>query len=173
MPFDAFVSRKIKKWQKRAEDHGINFVDAVGVSPIEEIIYIYGGYKRMKKPQLRDSLAALAWSEQSPRWKTEARDERAIHALLTAVVHRTTGDIVKARELLTKEITVHDRRVFNGKLSDNWACPCAHYEMAIVCWMERNQDSSNTQATVEECLHYLDKVSKWETFDLDSRYVLP
>ncbi|KAK4895652.1 hypothetical protein LTR28_001923, partial [Elasticomyces elasticus] len=43
LPFDVFVTRKISKWQHRASEWGISFIDAIGVSPIEEMIYFWNG----------------------------------------------------------------------------------------------------------------------------------
>jgi hypothetical protein len=38
-PFDLFVVRKIDKWEHRAKEWSVPFVDAIGVSPLEEMIY--------------------------------------------------------------------------------------------------------------------------------------
>ncbi|KAK8250702.1 hypothetical protein HDK77DRAFT_189910 [Phyllosticta capitalensis] len=62
LPFDVFVARKLAKWQARAAARGGSLIDAVGVSPLEEMIYFWNGYKRMGDRHLSDSMKALRWS---------------------------------------------------------------------------------------------------------------
>ncbi|KAK5201422.1 Mitochondrial outer membrane protein iml2, partial [Cryomyces antarcticus] len=90
LPFDIFVLRKIRKWEHRAKEWGVEFVDAVGVSPIEEMIYFWNGYKRMRPEHLETSLARLAWSQSSanPLWAREGLDEHAILHVLRAATLR-------------------------------------------------------------------------------------
>ncbi|RDW75489.1 hypothetical protein BP6252_06631 [Coleophoma cylindrospora] len=171
LPFDAFVTRKINKWQARADQLGVDLVDAVGVSPMEEMIYYYGGHKWMQGSELEQSLAMISWSEKSPHWTTADVDERCILTLLKAVVHRWQGDLPTARSLLTG-ILKEDSKAFKGKLNDNWILPSAHYEMAIVSWTERDEPGNDQAVKVEECAQWLDKVSRWEKYELDARLSL-
>ncbi|KAI9825492.1 MAG: Mitochondrial outer membrane protein iml2 [Phylliscum demangeonii] len=199
-PWDTFVSRKIQKWEHRAQERKIDFVDAIGVSPIEEMIYLWNGYKRMGPAHLDDSLQVLqAWamtqdsghahthahaSSKAPSEAHRAKDdldERAIHALLHATALRNLDQHDAAREILQREILRHDRSAFKGHLKDDWACPCAHYEMAVICWKERRGGGPATAATtattpesgeankIRECAEWLDQVAKWESYDLDAR----
>jgi hypothetical protein len=41
LPLEVFADRKVKKWQARATTTGARLVDAVGVGPMEEMIYIW------------------------------------------------------------------------------------------------------------------------------------
>ena len=41
LPLETFADRKIKKWQARATAKGVRLVDGAGVSPIEEMIYVW------------------------------------------------------------------------------------------------------------------------------------
>src|SRR5690242_7738366 len=84
LPFDTFVNRKISRWEARAKEWNCDFIDAIGVSPIEEMIYFWNGYKRMRPEHLQVSLENLAWSESSanPYWAKEDLNEKAILSTL-------------------------------------------------------------------------------------------
>ncbi|KAI9886443.1 MAG: hypothetical protein M1823_001761 [Watsoniomyces obsoletus] len=189
LPFDVFVLRKVKKWQHRAKEGGLKLLDAVGVSPIEEMIYIWNGYKRMQPTQLRDSLKNLhSWSspETNPNWTHETLDEKAVHALLCAATLRSLGEYSQAEDLLQEHILRHDRQLFKGPLKEDWAAPSAHYEMAVLCWLQSQEkdgggggdggDGSGIgkgrrKDKLKECGEWLEKAARWESFELDSRYV--
>jgi tetratricopeptide (TPR) repeat protein len=175
LPFDVFVVRKIQKWEARAKEWGCNMIDAVGVSPIEEMIYFWNGYKRMRDDHLQVSLANLAWSESSanPHWEKEGLDERAILQVLRAATLRNMNRTAEAKALLEKEILPVDRTLFKGNLKDNWTAPCARYEMAANIWREADVDGhpETRPKMLEQCRDWLEEVTKWEGFDLDARYV--
>ena len=195
LPFDVFVVRKIQKWETRAKDWGVDFIDAIGVSPIEEMIYFWNGYKRMAEGELNDSLAALAWSEgkDNPNWHREALDEHAILALLRAAVLRNLRRHSDAQRLLKEEILSYDKAAFKGNLRDDWTPPTAHYEMAVNLWMERDGyrrqhgieapqpgtvqqmqvseavHGGNDAQKVKECGEWIEKAAGWESYELDAR----
>lgn len=175
LPFDVFVKRKIAKWEQRAKEWKCDFIDAVGVSPIEEIIYFWNGYKRMRNDHIDTSLASLAWSESSenPHWSRESLDEKGILALLRAACLRSKGTITEAKEVLQREIISHDKTLFKGHNKDAWTAPCARYEMAANVWREADADGRPERhpEMLEECKRYLLEVSGWESYDLDARYV--
>ncbi len=142
LPFDVFVARKVTKWTARAETWNCDFVDAVGVSPSEEMIFFWNGYKRMTAAQLEDSLRNLAWSEnpeQNSNWKREELDEHAILAVLRASIYRNLRKHEEAKALLKREVLCHDKMLFKGQNMDDWTAPTAHYEMGVNLWMQRSQ----------------------------------
>ncbi|KAF7506716.1 hypothetical protein GJ744_011440 [Endocarpon pusillum] len=142
LPFDVFVARKVTKWTARAEAWNCDFVDAVGVSPSEEMVFFWNGYKRMSAAQLEHSLRNLAWSddpEQNMNWKREELDEHAILAVLRASIYRHLRKHDEAKALLQKEVLCHDKMLFKGQNRDDWTAPTAHYEMGVNLWMQRSQ----------------------------------
>ena len=170
LPFDVFIVRKLNKWEARAKDWSVPLIDAVGVSPLEEMIYFWNGYKRMDVAQLKHSLDALAWSEdpaRNPTWFHEGLDERAILAVLRAATLRNLERYDEAKAILRKEVLSHDKALFKGNLKDEWMCPTAHYEMGANLWLGR-QEVGEEQA-VKEALEWLEKAAKWEGYDLDTR----
>jgi hypothetical protein len=191
LPFDVFVNRKVAKWEQRAKEWGCDFVDAIGVSPLEEMVYLWNGYKKMDNVQLERSLENLAWSESNPRWKNESLDEKAILALLRSAVLRNQRKHGEAKALLRTEILCHEPSTFKGLNRDDWTAPTAHYEMAVNLWMERHEygkqfgtelvdpesvqrQMTNTDLTgdaelVVECKKWVEKARGWEKYELDAR----
>ncbi|MCJ1245033.1 Mitochondrial outer membrane protein iml2 [Trapelia coarctata] len=182
LPFDIFVVRKLNKWEARAKEWNIPFIDAIGISPHEEMIYFWNGNKRMTASQLQDSLDNLAWSEdvtQNPTWPKESLDEQAILAVLRSAIYRQLGQYEKARELLKKEVVSHEKIEFKGGLKDDWTAPTAHYEMGACLWAEREGvDEAEREKEgamerdrerVREAEGWVDKAGKWEAYELDAR----
>lgn len=171
LPFDVFVARKIQKWEARALSRDISLADAIGVSPLEEMIYFWNGHRRMRPEQLQVSLERLAWSEDpatNPQWVNEGLEERAALAVLRAAVLRRLGKHAEAMTQLREEILCHAWPEFKGPLKDAWPCPVAHYEMAVNLWQVRD-GSDQDRARVRECSEWLEKVARWESFELDAR----
>lgn len=128
----------------------------------------------MHSRALQDSLDTLSWSNLSnPHWNREDLDEQSIHSLLRAATLRSLGEYDEARRILQREILSHDNHEFKGHLKDDWTCPSAHYEMAVICWMERKRDPSKEveKEKLKECQEWLEKAARWESYDLDARYV--
>ena len=175
LPFDTFVNRKISKWDQRAAEWKVDFIDAIGVSPVEEMIYFWNGYKRMRPEHLEESIRRLEWSanpENNPLWTKEALDEQAILNLLKAATYRSLGKYEDAKGILQSEILSHEWPEYKGHLKDNWTCPCAHYEMAANIWAEEmaaQKMGQGDKERVRECREWLDKVANWESYDLDAR----
>jgi hypothetical protein len=175
LPFDIFVNRKLQKWEARAKDWNCDMIDAVGVSPLEEMIYFWNGTKRMQVRHLETSLENLAWSESAanPHWEKETLDEKAILHILRASALRNMNRTTEAKAILEKEIIPVDKMLFKGGLKDNWTAPCARYEMAANLWREADVDGRPGQHmdTLNKCRDWLQEVTAWDGFDLDARYV--
>ncbi|KAL6703188.1 Mitochondrial outer membrane protein iml2 [Coniothyrium glycines] len=173
LPFDVYVGRKLQKWEARATEFGCPLIDAIGVSPMEEMIYFWNGHKRMREDHLQTALENLVWSESSanPYWEKEDIDEKSILALLRAVVLRNLNKTGEAKELLATEILPHDKLLFKGPLKDDWTAPCARYEMAANLWCEAEVDGHPEQhpQVLEQIKNRLDEVTNWGSFNLDAR----
>lgn len=176
LPFDIFVNRKLQKWEARAKEWNCDMIDAIGVSPVEEMIYFWNGTKRMKDHHLETSLENLAWSESAanPHWEKEGLDEKSILAVLRASAYRNMNRTTEAKAILEKEIIPQDKLLFKGHLKDNWTAPCARYEMAANLWREADVDGRPAQhmETLNKCRDWLQEVTQWDGFDLDARFVL-
>lgn len=175
LPFDIFISRKLQKWEARAKEWNCDLIDAVGVSPVEEMIFFWNGFKRMRNDHLQTSLDNLAWSESSanPHWDKEGLDEKSILNILRATTLRNMGRTTEAKALLEKEIIPVDRTLFKGPLKDSWTAPCARYEMAANLWHEADIDGNPEQSPelLNKCRDWLAEVTSWDAFDLDARSV--
>lgn len=178
LPFDIFVTRKINKWEHRAHEWNIEFIDAIGVSPIEEMIYLWNGYKRMDPSQLEASLVALSWSENpasNPTWARDTPDERAILSILRAVVSRNLGRWDQATETLRTGVLSMEKSDLKGGYRDDWTAPAAHYEMGVICWMRKADGTSgggkgrDEASWVKECEEWVEKAARWEGYELDAR----
>ncbi|KAJ5307443.1 Outer membrane protein IML2 mitochondrial/Tetratricopeptide repeat protein 39 [Penicillium atrosanguineum] len=189
LPFDVFVTRKIAKWEARAKDWNVPLVNAIGVDPIEEMIFFWNGHSRMTEAQLEESLARLAWcdSDANETWSREGAEEKAILDLIRAAVHRSLHNYEKAKQILKTKVLNHEKALFKGHLRDDWVLPAAHFEMAANLWMERptyqalhglsgkattesgEKKPLNEKEQVRKCKEYLEHAARWESYELDAR----
>ncbi|KAJ5185621.1 Outer membrane protein IML2 mitochondrial/Tetratricopeptide repeat protein 39 [Penicillium cf. griseofulvum] len=194
LPFDIFVTRKLAKLEARAKEWNVPFVDAIGVDPVEEMIFFWNGHSRMTNEQLEESLTRLEWceSENNKTWSREGIEEKAILELLRAAVLRSMFRHDEAKDILQTRVLNHDKALFKAHLKDDWVHPVAHFEMAANFWMERptyqtlhgittskvldeaSVTSGETSLEAErkqvaECKKYLDHAARWETYELDAR----
>jgi hypothetical protein len=170
MPFDVFIKRKVQKWEERARAWSVDFIDAIGTSPLTEMMYLWNGFQKMAPGQLEKSLEILQWhrTSQSQRFKNDL-DESGLHALLRAAVLRNQEKFTEAKKTLEIEILSHDKSQFTGTLKDCYICPSAHYEMGVLAWKEKDLEGVSKKAKVLECEEWLGKVEKWDIFVLDTR----
>jgi hypothetical protein len=174
LPFDLFVTRKINKWESRAKEWKISFIDAVGVSPVEEMIFLWNGYKRMDEEQLNGSLRALAWSDRqdstNQTWKKEGADEHAILAVLRGATLRNLRHWDEAVSIIQSKVLTIDKAELKGGNKDDWTAPAAHYEMGVICWMRRREaGGKGEEGHVKECDMWVEKAARWEGYELDAR----
>lgn len=150
-------------------------IDAIGVSPLEEMIYFWNGAKRSRPDHLDIALENLAWSESAanPHWDKEGIDEKSILSLLRASIYRNLDRTAEAKAILEKDIIPVDKALFTGSFKDNWTAPCARYEMAANLWREADMDNKPDEHmdTLNKCRDWLQEVTQWGGFDLDARYV--
>jgi hypothetical protein len=190
LPFEIFVQRKLAKWTERKQKYGCDFVDAVGVSPVEEMIYLWGGYKKMPRKELESSLQNLAWSEQRTEWKDDDPDEHGILVLLRAVILRNLRQHQESMDLLKRELTSKPDGFLKGHNRDDWPQPSAYYELGVNLWMMRTGfqrihgttidgpgadekvpelDIPRDIELVEEAKKHVEKSKGWERYELDAR----
>lgn len=110
LPFDVYIVRKVEKWEERAKEWDVDLADAIGASPLVEMMYFWNGIKKQSSVELQKSLDLLDWQRTSTPEKFRADfDESAIEALLRAAVMRNQGHFEESREILQKEILCHDK----------------------------------------------------------------
>jgi len=170
LPLDVFINKKVQKWEQRSQEWSVPFADAVGVSPIEEMTYMWNGYKRMDEDQLNESYARLLWSESAANkaWSKEVVDEKANLGLLKAAIMRNKSEHDQAKTLLHSHVLYLQKSDLEGGLKDNWSLPIAHYEMSVINW--EIYSVTNSTGDLEECSKWLEKAAHWGSYELDARY---
>jgi len=114
LPFEIFVLRKIQKWEARAKEHKIDLADAIGVSPAQEMVYLWNGGKRVDMEQAEKALGYLAWERCTANKEAVEKfrgvvEERAVKALCEAALLRVLGRVKEARTGLEEDVLKHDK----------------------------------------------------------------
>ena len=191
LPFDTFVKRKVDKYTATSQAWGCSFLEAVGVPPIEESVFLWNGYKKMNEGELRKSLQNLDRAEQSSTWEKRGVDEKAVSALLRATILRNLREHKEAQAILEKVVFPHDKAAFAGQNMETWAAPAAYYEHAVNSWQQRNEyilrfgktlagPSANSMIAssgdikidrhhVAEARKMVEKAKNWGSYELDAR----
>lgn len=180
MPFDMFVLRKINQWKHISQSEKIDLIDAIGTSPIHEVIYFWNGFCRMPKDLLEKSFTYLAYSsnEQSPPTK-ETEDEQITRCLLQSVVLRfldksTEGLSLLDTYVLPKIWTPHPNKghtesglpkvQYHKHHKDAYAGPSAIYERGIFEWKQNGLESAN------RVKDYMELATAWaDDYELSTR----
>ncbi|KAF3767209.1 hypothetical protein M406DRAFT_79659 [Cryphonectria parasitica EP155] len=185
MPLEMFAQRKVAKWESRAKEWGLDLADAAGVSPGQEMTYLWTGSKRMTDDALENALGCLAWERCTAGKENIEKlkaipDEAAIKAVAEAALLSNLGRYAEAREKV-EPVSKQDRALFRGEFRDDWPAPCAHYELGVLAWKEgcdskcwpqeadEQQIETFRRDRIKECEEYLEHVKTWEAFVLDAR----
>lgn len=170
LPIEIFVKRKMHKYNARASAKKVSIVDAIGVSPAEDIVYFWGGYDCMPDFDLRVSIERLVWSENQNSWALESPDEKTVLSLLKGACLRVMGFYEKARNELVSGVTSQSPKAVqaaSGKEADMWALPSAHYEIAVCYWREAGGETGD-KATLQLAADEIHKIAHWGTYELES-----
>lgn len=188
MPFDRFGSRKMSQWREIAELKNISIVDAIGTSPIHEIVYFWNGYGHMPHEDLELSLKLLGYTAQGSLFSfstpesvivNETEDELLIRFLLQSVVLRHLGRVQEGFDLLKTQVLPKlyqeapskghfksglPKVVFSRNHRDAWVTPSAIYEMAVFTWKLKGREE------ISLVRDYLELAGSWgDDYELSTR----
>ncbi|KAI1320863.1 breast cancer protein [Xylariaceae sp. FL0255] len=174
LPFEQFAVRRVQKWEDRAKILGIDLADAAGISPAQEMVYLWNGTKKMQPQQLERASEDLSWDRLTcsdaarKAIQTEA-DEEVSKYLFDACLLRNLGKLEEAESLVMA--LINEKSTLKGLTKDEYALPAACYDMAVIAWVKGQNDGSQdgVEQRVRDCQHWLDRVAHWESYILDAR----
>ncbi|KHN94118.1 Outer membrane protein, IML2, mitochondrial/Tetratricopeptide repeat protein 39 [Metarhizium album ARSEF 1941] len=182
LPLEAFIQRKLQKWEEQARAHGVDLADAIGPSPAVEMCYFWNGQKRMSEEQVGEAIAHLGWERCTADADVVSalrreRDDVAVWAIGMAALLRAQGKMDDAAKILQDNVLAYDGSVFKGTHKDDYVLPVATYELAVIAWTQCCNPPAGTADEVagyrrekaNQCQEHLEKVKAWETFVLDAR----
>lgn len=116
LPFEQYVAAKVEKWESRASELGLELADAVGVSPCQEMVYLWNGPKKMGTLDLEVAEKTLDWNRLTAPPEAKAKivadkDEECVRSVCLAAVLRTLGRTEEATQLAQGVLAV-DRYVW-------------------------------------------------------------
>ncbi|RMD41146.1 hypothetical protein DV735_g3982, partial [Chaetothyriales sp. CBS 134920] len=146
LPFDLFVVRKVTKWTERVAQRGCDLIEAIGVSPLEEMVYL--------------------WGEQSS--VLDEVDEKASLALLRSVILRNLRRYDESMALLKTELLPLSPQALRGAHRDDWPAPAAHHEMAVNLAAVK-VDLAADAILVQEAKTHITRAKNWDRYELEAR----
>ncbi|CAB11193.1 hypothetical protein POMI540_1943 [Schizosaccharomyces pombe] len=156
LPVEAYLIRKVQKWEDRAEKLNISIADAMDVPPYAELIYIF------VICSLKDPKEAEALRADLETCKCSEEDEAGLKEFLLGVIDRHLKEYDSCRVRME-----HVLQLDQGYLSrDNrelWILPFAYYELAALYW------DMHGMAAEKEVNHYLKKAQEFNDYDLQNR----
>lgn len=187
MPFDKFVLRKLDQWKEISKSKNIHLVDAIGTSPIHEVIYFWNGFGRMPASDLELSLKLLGYtgsletpfSGNNKLTIDETEDESLIRYLLQSVALRYLKRTEEGLQLLKTKVIPKiyteapnkghfksglPRVNFSKRHKDPWVAPSAIYEIAVMHW------TLSGQKEIQLVRDYLELANSWgDDYELSTR----
>ncbi|QIW99116.1 hypothetical protein AMS68_004634 [Peltaster fructicola] len=162
VPIEVYVKNNMNRYLAKQAAQKCTLVEAIDVSPAEELIWLHGAHDSMPEAQLQVSL------EELESYKTANDEEAARTALLKAACLRSLGQISSAREEIEQHVLIHTSTARNwGRHASNWVLPAADYEVAVCLWHEAGPDKQD-QAKLRACAEHLKAASKASGHDLQT-----
>ena len=105
-------------------------------------------------------------------------DEILVQQVLTGVLTQRLGRVEEARDFLLKHVASRELSHYKSSVDSHaemWALPVGCYEVAVCSWeaylaLDRagaTEDAKEKELDV--CRTWIDKVAKWEGYELDTR----
>ncbi|SCU89183.1 LAFA_0E16556g1_1 [Lachancea sp. 'fantastica'] len=170
-PLERFMLRKVGQFKKsQAALNVFDPLDAIGVSPVHELMYFYNGYNRMTEKELVLSHKLLT-EYTNPMLETKDPDQELIRNLLTSLTLRRLGKVEEGCALLDNNVLpaivsfeVPDKVKLIKKTEDPWAYPTALYERALFTWKLKRLDG------MDECKTWLARAQNYaDDYELSTR----
>lgn len=173
MPFDKFVMRKYAQFETCAKENKVDLIDAIGTSPIHELVYFWNGYNRMPQDHLKISLSLLNYSNSKQALVPEVQSQSMIRNLLESITYRRLGEFTKGCKLIDDNVLKYIISFENtGKLpyrfikhtEDPWLYPVAMYERALFTWKQQGLEG------LEEAKEWLKRANAYaDDYELSTR----
>ncbi|SCV00188.1 LANO_0F05644g1_1 [Lachancea nothofagi CBS 11611] len=171
MPLERFMLRKVGQFQKnQTELHVDDPLDAIGTSPVHELMYFYNGYNRMTEEALTLSHTLLT-TYKNPMVDAKDPDQELLRNLLVSLTLRRLGKLEEGCELLDKHVLPHiiviesaEKFKYIRKTEDPWAYPTALYERALFTWKLKGLDG------LKECQMWITRAQNYaDDYELSTR----
>ncbi|CCH43926.1 Mitochondrial outer membrane protein [Wickerhamomyces ciferrii] len=174
MPFDKFLLRKISHFQHSAQKYNVDFIDAIGTSPVHELAYFWNGYNRMPEDHLLLAQQLLDYSVSEHAKIPEVENQSMLRNLLQSITLRRLGGIEEGVQLLDEKVLLNIIELdesnprepyrFIRHAEDPWLYPTALYEKALFLWKEYGTDG------LEEAKEWLKRAQAYsDDYELSTR----
>lgn len=169
MPFDNFVLRKMAQISSVAKKNKLDLIDAIGTSPIHELIYFWNGYNRMPTKHLRMTSKLLDYTISKHAKIPETTEEGMIRNLLQSLIQRRLGKISEGNAILDEKVLTYIIQTHSQgggetgsyqfvKLSANpWMYTTALYEKSLFIWKDEGLDGlDDAKEWLRRAMNYAD-----------------